>query len=125
MVPNVINYFFCSNIEHKSQNHAYTLQFIHFFHEKHVIFCINILFVFFLTLLFKGRRFINNRTIDLNAYIKPTNTVQYLEHSSAYNASVVKGFIKGETIRNMRNASDPTILKEILSEFKTNLKQED
>lgn len=83
------------------------------------------MFVFFLTLLFKGRRFINNRTIDLNAYIKPTNTVQYLEHSSAYNAPVVKGFIKGETIRNMRNASDPTILKEILSEFKTNLKQED
>lgn len=33
------------------------------------------------------------------------------------------GFIKGETTRHMRNTSDPTTLKEILSEYKTKLEK--
>lgn len=41
-----------------------------------------------------------------------------MERSSAYNAPVVKRFIKDETSSHMRNASDPSILKEIFKKRK-------
>lgn len=56
-------------------------------------------------------------------YIKSTNTLQYLDRRSAHNPSVFKGFIKGETIRHVRNTTDTTSRNEILNEIKLNLKK--
>lgn len=73
------------------------------------------------TTVFKGNRFQSNLILDFKTYIKPTNTFQYLERSSAHNSSVFKGFIKGETIRHLRNTSNENTLLSILREFEMHL----
>lgn len=73
------------------------------------------------TTVFKGNRFKTSLILDFKTYIKPTNTFQYLERSSAHNSSVFKGFIKGETIRHMRNTSNENTLLKFLREFEINL----
>lgn len=75
------------------------------------------------TTVYKGKRFDRNLILDFKTYIKSTNTFQYLDHSSAHNPSVFKGFIKGETIRHVRNTTDTAACNEILNEFKLNLKK--
>ena len=75
------------------------------------------------TTVYTGSRFEANRILDFKTYIKPTNTFQYLDRKSAHNPSVFKGFIKGETIRHMRNTSDADVFQEILNDFKTKLRK--
>ena len=71
--------------------------------------------------VYKGARFLENNVLDIKTFIKPTNTYQYLDRNSAHHPSVFKGFIKGETIRYLRNTSDKKILSDMLSELKCNL----
>ena len=73
------------------------------------------------TTVYKGARFLENNVLDIKTFIKPTNTYQYLDRNSAHHPSVFKGFIKGETIRYLRNTSDKKILSDMLSELKCNL----
>ena len=77
--------------------------------------------IFLDTEIYKGKRFKDHGILDIKLYTKPTNTFQYLHRSSAHNASVFKGFIKGECIRYARNTSDPSILQTELNKFKTRL----
>ena len=73
------------------------------------------------TTVYKGSRFETSQILDLKTFIKPTNTFQFLDRKSAHNPAVFKGFIKGETIRHLRNTSDENKLHEVLREFKINL----
>lgn len=68
-----------------------------------------------------GLRFNNCQKLDIKSFIKPTNNFQYLHRNSAHNASVFKGFIKGECIRHSRNTNDPSTLNIILQDFKGHL----
>ena len=57
------------------------------------------------TKVFKGPRFANNKTLDVQTHYKPTETFQYMHFSSSHPPSVKKGFIKGETLRLLRTNS--------------------
>lgn len=77
---------------------------------------------FLVTTAFKRRRFETTLILHFKTYIKPTNTLQYLERKRAHNPSVVfKGMFKGETIRHMKSTSDLDVLQGILKTFKTYL----
>ena len=77
------------------------------------------------TTLYKGARFHESNILDIKTYIKPTNTFQYLDRNSAHHPSVFKGFIKGETIRYLRNTNDRDILSNMLVKFKGYLTNRD
>lgn len=70
------------------------------------------------TTVYKGLKFINCQKLDIKFFIKPTNNFQYLHRNSAHNASVFKGFIKGQCIRYSRNTNNPFTLNIILQDFK-------
>ena len=70
---------------------------------------------------YKGNRFKNHGILDIKTYIKPTNTFQYLQRSSAHNDAVFTGFIKGECIRHARNTSNKDVLHTELCSFKSQL----
>ena len=56
--------------------------------------------------IFKGSRFRESGILDTKVYIKPTETYQYLEKSSAHPPHVFNAFIKGETLRYARNTNN-------------------
>ena len=59
------------------------------------------------TTVYKGPRFPNTGILDVKTYYKPTETFQYTHFSSCHPISVKKGFVKGETLRLLRNNSVP------------------
>ena len=61
--------------------------------------------VFFDTEVFKGPRFADNKTLDLQTHNKPTKMFARTHFSSSHPLSVKKGFIKGETLRLLRTNS--------------------
>ena len=61
--------------------------------------------VFLDTEVFKGPRFADNKTLDVQTHYKPTETFQYTHFSSSHPLSVKKGFIKGEALRLLRTNS--------------------
>lgn len=71
--------------------------------------------------VYKGQRFQSENILDINTFIKPTETFQYLDRSSAHPPTVFKGFIKGEIIRYIRNTSDEANLNKIIQQFKGHL----
>ena len=73
------------------------------------------------TTVYKGKRFLENNTLDIKSFIKPTNSFQYLHRQSAHSPSVFKGFIQGECIRHLRNTNDETIYKNLTAGFKSHL----
>ena len=79
--------------------------------------------VFLDTVIFKGQRFKRSGIFDIRSYTKPSNTHQYLHRTSYHNPAVFKGFIKGETIRHIRNNNNEQTLEKILDQFKTHLLQ--
>ena len=74
-----------------------------------------------ITTVYKGKRFLENNTLDIKSFIKPTNSFQYLHRQSAHSPSVFKGFIQGECIRHLRNTNDETIYKNLTAGFKSHL----
>ena len=73
------------------------------------------------TTVYKGSRFAQYGIRDFKSHIKPTNSFQYLERKSAHNPSVFKAFIKGETIRHLRNTSDEKHFTDTINDFKLHL----
>lgn len=105
-------------------------------HEIHELFCIandshkhlkftyemsNTEINFLDTLIYKGKRFDTNGTLDMKTYTKPTETFQYLERSSSHNVSVFKGLVKGEIIRHIRNTNDELETRKLIEAFKVRL----
>jgi len=45
------------------------------------------------------------RSLDVKTNFKPTETFQYIHFSSCHYLNVKKGFVKGETLRLLRNNS--------------------
>ena len=71
------------------------------------------------TPIYKVDRFdLNHILLDIKTFMKKTETFQYLERSSSHPNSTFKAFIKGETIRHMRNTSNAQELNELLKLFK-------
>ena len=70
--------------------------------------------IFLDTIVYKGARFYQEGILDIKSYIKPTNTHQYLDRSSMHNKSVFAGVIKGETIRHIRNNTNPETLTDTI-----------
>ena len=77
--------------------------------------------VFLDTIMYKGPRFHTSGILDFRSYTKPTNTFQYLHRSSLHNPAVFAGFIKGETLRHIRNNNNDDTLINELSKFRLNL----
>ena len=63
--------------------------------------------VFLDTEVFKGRRFITEKVLDVQSetHFKPTETFQYTHFSSCHPLSVKKGFEKGEALCLLRTNS--------------------
>ena len=57
------------------------------------------------TCVYKGQRFKNENTLDVDPHFKPTETFQYAHYSSCHPPGVSKGFIKGEALRLLRTSS--------------------
>lgn len=55
--------------------------------------------------IFMGDRFEATGKLDYKLYEKPQNKYRYIPRDSFHPLSVLKGFIKGETIRHLRNCS--------------------
>ena len=55
--------------------------------------------VFLDTEVFKGPRFTDNKTLDVQTHFKPTETYQYTHFSPYHHFNVKKGFTKGEALR--------------------------
>ena len=77
--------------------------------------------VFLDTEVFKGPRFADSKTLDVQTHYKPTETFQYTHFSSSHPLSVKKGFIKGETLRLLRTNSIKEIFELRKLEFLTRL----
>ena len=75
--------------------------------------------VFLDTEVFKGPRFTDNKTLDVQTHFKPTETFQYTHFSSCHPFSVKKGFIKGEALRLLRTNSVKEIFELRKLEFLT------
>ena len=73
------------------------------------------------TEVFKGPRFADSKTLDVQTHYKPTETFQYTHFSSSHPLSVKKGFIKGETLRLLRTNSVKEIFELRKLEFLTRL----
>ena len=73
------------------------------------------------TIVYKCERFDDTGILDIKTFIKPTNTFQFLDRKSSQNQTVFNGFIKGETIRHIRNTSGHNELAELLENFKQQL----
>ena len=77
--------------------------------------------VFLDTEVFKGPRFADRKTLDVQTHFKPTETFQYTHFSSSHPLSVKKGFIKGEALRLLRTNSVKEIFELRKLEFLTRL----
>jgi len=75
--------------------------------------------VFLDTEVFKGPRFIDNKTLYVQTHFKPTETFQYTHFSSCHHFSVKKGFIKGEALHLLRTNSVKEIFQLQKLEFPT------
>ena len=71
--------------------------------------------------LYKGQRFAEEQVLDMKTYFKPTNSFMYLQRNSCHSKHVFSGFIKGETIRYIRNTNNTDELKSIVSKFRSRL----
>ena len=73
------------------------------------------------TCLYKGETFNFNGILDIKTHIKKTETFQYLDRTSAHPKSVFKGFVKGETLRNLRNTNNTSELHKLIKFFRSKL----
>ena len=73
------------------------------------------------TLIYKGGRFEFNQKLDIKTFTKKTETFQYLDRTSCHPNSTFKAFIKGESIRHLRNTSDVHEFNQLLYSFKDRL----
>ena len=103
----ILQFFELANQEHKYIKFTYNI------HMNET--------VFLDTKVHKGSRFRNSGVLDLETFIKPTETFMYLHRSSAHPKATFRGFIKGEIIRHKRNTSDPHKTKQFISQFKKRL----
>ena len=60
------------------------------------------------TMLFKGNRFHQSQIFDIKTHTKETDTFQYLHTFSCHQESAFRGFILGQTLRNIHTNSDPS-----------------
>ena len=58
--------------------------------------------VFLDTEVFKGPRFNTDNILDVQTYVKPNKTFQYMHFSSCHPLSVKKGFVKVEALSLLR-----------------------
>lgn len=77
--------------------------------------------IFLDTKVSKSDRFKQFKILDIETYIKPTETFMYLHRTSAHPEHTFKAFIKGELIRNMRNTSNEDKRKKIIFKFMNRL----
>ncbi|XP_068755861.1 uncharacterized protein [Montipora capricornis] len=73
------------------------------------------------TVVYKGKRFQNQSTLDVKTHFKPTETFQYTHFSSCHPPGVKKGFVKGEALRLLRTNSSKTTFEENINKFKSRL----
>jgi hypothetical protein len=59
--------------------------------------------------------------IAKKTYFKPTYSFVYIQSNSCHNKHVFSGFIKGETIRHIRNTNNGDDLHDIFSNFRKRL----
>ena len=71
--------------------------------------------------IFKGPRFQQTNTLDMRTHTKKIDSFMYLPPTSAHPKSVFKGFLKGETIRHVRNTSNYLEFEEKKSKFQNRL----
>ena len=69
------------------------------------------------TVVYKGKRFQNQSTLDVKTHFKPTETFQYTHFSSCHPPGVKKGFVKGEALRLLRTNSSKTTFEENINKF--------
>ncbi|XP_061170725.1 uncharacterized protein LOC133180172 [Saccostrea echinata] len=103
----ILQFFELANLEHKYLKFTYNI------HLNET--------VFLDTKVHKGQRFKQTGVLDVETFIKPTETFMYLHRSSAHPNATFRGFIKGEIIRHKRNTSDPHKTKQLISQFKKRL----
>ena len=73
------------------------------------------------TVVYKGKRFQNQSTLDVKTHFKPTETFQYTHFSSCHPPGVKKGFVKGEALRLLHTNSSKTTFEENIYKFKSRL----
>ena len=73
------------------------------------------------TVVYKGKRFQNQSTLDVKTHFKPTETFQYTHFSSCHPPGVKKGFVKGEALKLLRTNSSKTTFEENINKFKSRL----
>lgn len=69
----------------------------------------------------KRRKFQEPNKLDINSYIKPTNSFQYLHRKNSHDPVVIKGLIKSECKRPVKNTNDPTTLTILLQNIDKHL----
>ena len=77
--------------------------------------------VFLDTEVFKGPRFTDSTTLDVQTHFKPTETFPYMQFPSCHPFNVKKGFIKGEALRLLRTKKVKEIFELRKLEFLTRL----
>ncbi|XP_063411586.1 uncharacterized protein LOC134694503 [Mytilus trossulus] len=73
--------------------------------------------------VYKGKRFITNKILDIKLYRKPTDNYQYLHRSSSHPSSVFKGFITGEIIRFIRSSNNVEDIEAQIQLFREKLQK--
>ena len=73
------------------------------------------------TVVYKGKRFQNQSTLDVKTHFKPTETFQYTHFSSCHPPGVKKGFVRVEALRLLRTKSSKTTFEENIHKFKSRL----
>ena len=73
------------------------------------------------TRIYKGSRFQQTGTLDIQTFFKPTNTFQYLHFSSSHPKGVFKGLVRGEANRFLRSNSSQETYERTLSTFRHHL----
>ena len=76
---------------------------------------------FLVTVVYKGKRFQNQSTLDVKTHFKPTETFQYTHFCSCHPPGVKKGFVKGEALRLLHTNSSKTTFEENIYKFKSRL----
>ena len=72
------------------------------------------------TVVYKGKRFQNQSTLDVKTHFKPTESFQYTHFSSCHPPGVKKGFVKGEALRLRRTNSSKTTFEENINKINLN-----
>ena len=73
------------------------------------------------TRIYKGSRFQQTGTLDIQTFFKPTNTFQYLHFSSSHPKGVFKGLVRGEANRFLRSNSSQETYERTLSTLRHHL----